>query len=116
MTRLSIVKTVENFTYLPISPVSEQSSMSPGNWNIFQCGETIGTSFGNAGHATASNVDGSTVIIVHIYSIIIFKARMIKRGLRLNRVRIDVEFTRGDAEARSSTNNGGAGAERGSRA
>ena len=46
--------------YLPISPVSEQSSMSPGNWNAFHSGDIVAANFGNVDNS----VDGSSTVII----------------------------------------------------
>lgn len=59
-----LVKNVEP-CYLPISPVSEQSSMSPGNWSIFQGGDVV-ANFGNGQSNVDDNMDGSSTVIIDV--------------------------------------------------
>lgn len=60
-----LVKNVEP-CYLPISPVSEQSSMSPGNWSIFQGGDVVASNFGNGQSNVDDNMDGSSTVIIDV--------------------------------------------------
>lgn len=60
-----LVKNVEP-CYLPISPVSEQSSMSPGNWSIFQGGDVVASNFGNGQSNVDNNMDGSSTVIIDV--------------------------------------------------